>query len=369
MNAAARERYQFGPDACWAEMIWRMMPDYLAMPEVQARYVDYMAMLNGRGVTSIKEMTFDDYYGFADVMARMEDAGQMTLRVSMMSQPVGRGADIEHGKRMRDRFHGPFVTFSGYNRMTDRGVAGGLAEYVDPYDSKPGMRVAVPVEWDLIERETHEVDAAGFRYSLHCQGDGAVRHTVRLLDSCAKDAAGRLVNRHAITDLECSCPSDLDLFGSIGGICEVYPQIQTLDAEADIESMAIRQVGPERFSRFWNRRRMWDAGARVCCGTDLPLLVPHIGESIYAGCGGYFDDGVAVNQANMLSVGELLQAWTANGAYDCYSEDRLGTLEEGKTADVVVLDGDVFHTDPANVRGIGAALTISDGRIVHDALR
>ena len=369
MNAAARERYQFTPEACWSEMIWRMMPEYLAMPEVQARYRDYMRMLNARGVTAIKEMTFDDYYGFADVMERMEQAGEMSLRVSMMSQPVGYGANVEHGIRMRDRFTGPFVSFSGYNRMTDRGVAGGLAEYIDPYASDPSMRVAVPVEWELIESELAAIDAAGFRYSLHCQGDGAVRHTVDAYDRlCAKDASGRLANRHAITDLECTNPADLERFGALGGIVEVYPQIQSLDAAEDIRSMALRQIGPERFARFWNRRKMWDSGIVVSCGTDLPLLTPHIGESIFCGCGGCFDDGVALNRENMLSIPEMLTAWTANGAYNCYAEDRLGTLEEGKLADIVVLDRNVLDIDPTQARGTGVALTMSDGRIVYENL-
>ncbi|MFR7670739.1 MAG: hypothetical protein ACLU0O_08720 [Collinsella sp.] len=35
---------------------------------VRDAYGDYMTMLNSRGVAAIKEMCFDDYYGFADEM-------------------------------------------------------------------------------------------------------------------------------------------------------------------------------------------------------------------------------------------------------------------------------------------------------------
>ena len=113
-------------------------------------------MLNERGVTAIKEMAFDDYYGFADEMARREESGELTVRVSMMSQPVGAGANLAYAREARERFRGPFVRFSGFNRMTDRGVWVGLAGMIDPYEDTAdagaaGKTVVEEPEWDLIE--------------------------------------------------------------------------------------------------------------------------------------------------------------------------------------------------------------------------
>ena len=156
MNQAAKDRYGFTPEECYAEKIWRMIRDYLAEPEMPEKYLEYCRMLNERGITTIKEMTFDDYYGFADVMERLEKENRLTVRVSMMSQPVGRGIDIPHGHAMKERFQGPFVSFSGYNRMTDRGIPSFLGELIEPYKSRPDITCLVPVEWDLIEKETLE---------------------------------------------------------------------------------------------------------------------------------------------------------------------------------------------------------------------
>lgn len=132
-----------------------MMSDFLALPEVRAGYSDYMSMLNERGVTAIKEMAFDDYYGFADEMARREESGELTVRVSMMSQPVGAGANLAYAREARERFRGPFVRFSGFNRMTDRGVWAGLAEMIEPYEDSAdagaaGKTVVEEPEWDRL---------------------------------------------------------------------------------------------------------------------------------------------------------------------------------------------------------------------------
>lgn len=365
MNQAARDRYGFTPEECYAEKIWRMIRDYLSEPEMPEKYLEYCRMLNQRGITTIKEMTFDDYYGFADVMERLERENRLTVRVSMMSQPVGRGMDIPHGLAMRERFKGPFVSFSGYNRMTDRGIPSFLGELIQPYKSRPDITCLVPVEWDLIEAETLEADRNGFRYSLHCQGDGAVRHTVDLFSRCQMEK-GKLKNRHAITDLEYTDPADLERFGAMGGITEVYAQIQSLDKKQDVLDMIDRQLGGDRGKNYWNRRKMWDSGICVTCGTDLPLLLPDIPEAVTCGCGGYFADGLTYNEENMLTVGEMLTAWTKNGQYNCYNEDRLGTLEAGKLADIAVIDGDLFHMPLAQAKEAKVCMTISDGRIVYD---
>lgn len=368
MNQAAREKYGFTPQECYAEKLFRMMPEYLNEDGIEEKYLDYIQMLNRCGVTTIKEMSFDDYYGFTEVMDHLEKSDHLNMRVAFMSQPVGKGINIAHGEAMREKFKGEFVRFEGYNRMTDRGIARFLGELIEPYASKPDTTCLEPVDWKLIQKETLEADRHGFRYSLHCQGDGAIRHTVNIYEKCEK-VNGRLKNRHAITDLEYSNPADLERMGRLGVIAEVYPQIQSLDNKQDIIDMITTQLGGDRGKNYWNRRKMWDSGVCVSCGTDLPLLIPDIPESIYCAVGGYFKDGESFNTQNMLTVDEVLTAWTKNGQYNCYNEDRLGTLEVGKLADIAVLDSDVFHTSLKEICNVKVCLTISDGRIVHNTLK
>lgn len=363
MNEAARKKYQFGPEKCYAEMIYRMMPDYLSRPDTEERFVDYIKMLNERGITTIKEMTFDTSYGVTDIYERLEKENRLNMRISFMSQPVGEGINILHGKAMRERFTGEFVKFTGYNRMTDRSIASGMAELLEPYAST-GVLCDVPVEWDLITRETLEADKNDFRYSLHCQGDGAIRHTVELFDKCQK-VNGKLKNRHAITDLEYSNPADLEKFGEIGGIAEVYAQIQSFDTKESVEVLWQQQLGGDRGKNYWNRRKMWDSGICVTCGTDLPLLIPDIPEAIFCSCGGRMADGTVVNKENMLTISEMLLAWTRNGQYNCYNEERLGTLEAGKLADIAVIDTNVFTASMEEIKNAKVCLTISDGRLVY----
>ena len=48
-------------------------------------------------------------------------------------------------------------------------------------------------------------------------------------------------------------------------------------------------------------------------------------------------------------------------------EDRLGSIEAGKLADLVVLSDDYFSVPDGQIRGLRSILTVVDGRVVHDA--
>lgn len=133
--------------------------------------------------------------------------------------------------------------------------------------------------------------------------------------------------------------------------------------------MISEKIGMDRGRYYWNRRKMADSGVPLSCGTDLPLLIDNIPESVYHAVGGYFPEGgEPFNKQNMLTVTELLTAWTRGGAYNLSCENTLGTLELGKKADIAVLSGNLFTTAVEDSRNLKVDLTLVNGRIVHNAL-
>lgn len=369
MNTSAKEKYCFTPDTCYPESYWRLLRDVLTDRSfIIDQFKDYMSMLNSRGITATKEMGFDDFYGFTDILEELDRNKELTLRVSFMSQPVGAGADLSHGRKMKERFKGNFVEFSGYNRMTDGSISRMCADLKKPYNSNPQTCCAQEIDYNLIEKETLAVDSENFRFSLHAQGDGAISKVLDIYDKC-KQENGKLVNRHSITDLEFSDPVDLSRMGRLGVIAEVYPQIASLSSRKGLLPMIEEKIGMDRGKYYWNRRKMADSGVVISCGTDLPLLIPDIPESIYHACGGLFPEGgETFNKQNTLTIPELLTAWTKGGQYNLYHENILGTLEAGKLADIAVLDGDVFNTDMDKIRDIKVCLTIVNGKPVYNNL-
>jgi predicted amidohydrolase YtcJ len=72
----------------------------------------------------------------------------------------------------------------------------------------------------------------------------------------------------------------------------------------------------------------------------------------------------APSPAQELSVTEALRAYTRGGAYAGFAEDRLGTIEVGKRADLVVLEESPWEAD--DIADIDVATTVVDGDVVYD---
>jgi predicted amidohydrolase YtcJ len=76
--------------------------------------------------------------------------------------------------------------------------------------------------------------------------------------------------------------------------------------------------------------------------------------------------GQQVNPGQHLTRAEALRLFTHGNAWFLRMEHKIGTLEVGKLADLVVLDRDYFTVPDAQIRHIRSVLTIVDGRIVHN---
>jgi imidazolonepropionase len=68
-----------------------------------------------------------------------------------------------------------------------------------------------------------------------------------------------------------------------------------------------------------------------------------------------------------LAAAEAISAATLNAAYALRRADRLGSLEPGKQADLVVMNVDDYRKIPYYFGVNHCAMTVKHGRIVHSA--
>jgi predicted amidohydrolase YtcJ len=68
-----------------------------------------------------------------------------------------------------------------------------------------------------------------------------------------------------------------------------------------------------------------------------------------------------------LSLDEALRMFGYEAAYASFDEDRKGTLEVGKVADMVVLAEDIYEADPHSIKDIQVKMTLCGGKVVYEA--
>jgi hypothetical protein len=73
-----------------------------------------------------------------------------------------------------------------------------------------------------------------------------------------------------------------------------------------------------------------------------------------------------VGPEEAIGVMDAIRVYTWNGAYLAGDEDRLGSIEPGKLADMIVLDRDVLTVPHEEIKEIKVLKTIVDGKIVYE---
>jgi predicted amidohydrolase YtcJ len=119
-------------------------------------------------------------------------------------------------------------------------------------------------------------------------------------------------------------------------------------------------------------RMIVDSGIHVGAGSDsaqISTLDPWL--MIYYMVTGKNSSGVLINAGQTLTRQEALRLYTANNGWFFREEDKLGSIEAGKLADVVVLSDDFL--DPAKVpdeaiKRVKSVLTVVGGQVVYDKL-
>lgn len=119
-------------------------------------------------------------------------------------------------------------------------------------------------------------------------------------------------------------------------------------------------------------RTIIDSGIHVGAGSDsaqISTLDPW--NMIYYMVTGKNAGGNLVNAGQQITRQEAIRLYTVANGWFLKEEDKLGSIEEGKFGDVVVLSGDYFdqtRVPDEAIRKLHSVLTVVDGKVVHDLL-
>jgi predicted amidohydrolase YtcJ len=241
----------------------------------------------------------------------------------------------------------------------DGALTGGTAAFTTPYG--PNGEFSGSLYWrseDAFRTAIARARAAGWQIGVHAQGDRAID---RVLD--AYEAALRMQprndHRHRIEHCGGPRPDQIERMADLGVIAVGQPRYFW-----DAGDSWLAALDPERAHRLQPYREMTDAGVRFALSSDAPVASYQPLDTIASAVLRVTASGAVIGADQVLTVEEAVRACTADAAASFFADDRVGSLEVGKLADVVVLGGDLFATPPERIPGLGVATTIVGGQVV-----
>ena len=240
---------------------------------------------------------------------------------------------------------------------------------LEPYlaDAKHGARFKGDLQHSQADLDAAlvELDKRGLTVKMHATGDGGVRAALDAI-AAARKANGDSGLRHEIAHAELIAPSDIPRFKALNAVAELSPILWYPSPLVDMMSQII---GRERANRFWPIKTLHDAGVNMIYGSDWPSVVPSPSpwpgiEAMITRQDPYARVSGALAPEQAISLADALVIFTRNGAQAMGLEKDSGSIEIGKTADMIVLDHNLFEIPPEQIGDTQVLETLFEGRVV-----
>ena len=124
-------------------------------------------------------------------------------------------------------------------------------------------------------------------------------------------------------------------------------------------------IGPEQAQKISPAKSLIDDGFLITIHTDAPVATPNQMTIVGASVNRTSRSGTVMGADERISAYQALQGITINSAYQCFEEDRKGSLKEGKLADLVILSDNPLKVDPMEIKKITVLETIKEGNTVY----
>ncbi|MFT6343024.1 MAG: putative amidohydrolase YtcJ [Paraglaciecola sp.] len=220
------------------------------------------------------------------------------------------------------------------------------AALLQPYsDAQDNTGLLVTREQDL-KPLFDLVLGKGFQLNFHAIGDRANRLALdQFADSFERMGGKSLRNR--VEHAQVVNVDDIPRFKALN----IIPAMQPTHATSDM-NMAKDRVGTARLKGAYAWQTFLEQGSPVAFGSDFPVELSNPFFGLHAAVtrqdrNNSPDSGWIPSEA--VTLKQAFRGFTLDAAYAAHQEKILGGLTQGKWADFILIDQDIFTTSPQNI--------------------
>lgn len=233
------------------------------------------------------------------------------------------------------------VKISADGALGSRGAA-----LIEDYSDQKGSKGLLLYNHQQLEKFIRTVMSAGFQVNTHAIGDNANKIILDLYQKYIPITKTKTL-RHRIEHAQVLRLEDIPRFANLG----VIASMQATHATSD-KNMAQDRLGEKRILGAYAWHKLLATGAIIAGGSDFPIESPNPFYGLHASVtrqdkvnlplGGWFPE-------EEMTLTQAFRSITLDAAYSGHQEKIIGSLEQGKKADFILVNQDIFAIDSKNI--------------------
>lgn len=341
------------------ELVFKIIPNSSLEENVEdaLRSIEEAGKL---GITSVQDMTQP---GELEAYMKILKEGKLTCRIYSIT-PINKYEDLVNSG-ITAGYDEAIIKRGALKGYADGSLGASTAWFFEHYAQDTttfGLPMDIVTNGNL-KKWVLDADKNHLQICVHAIGDRANAFMLNLYEEIKKENPG-WDRRFRIEHAQHLRESDIPRFSTIGVIASVQPYHCIDDGV-----WAEKRIGPERIHFTHVYKSLLDNNVKVAFGTDFPVapLNPLLG--IYAAVTRRTVDGNNPEgwiPEQKISVEDAIKCYTLNPAYASFDENKKGSIEVGKLADLVVLSDDILSIDPVKIKDVTVKMTVFDGEIIFN---
>ena len=330
-----------------------------------------VGIMNRYGITGFNDASLseDGLIAYTDADRR----GILTARVagSIYANPDGSLeqvlGQVKTMKAWREKYRTGNFRTTTVKIFEDGVIEANTAAMLQPYLDGNGDAGKLLWEPQILNPFVELIDREGFQVHFHAIGDRAVRTALDALEAAQKTNGVR-DGRPFLAHIEVIDPADIPRFVKIGA----SPCFQPLWSFEDdyITDLTKPKMPPERWQWIYPIESVERTGAVVSMGSDWNVSSVNPLEGIEVAVtrrapGDEPDRKDTFLPEQRIDVAEGLAAYTIGSAWTNFWDKETGTIEAGKSADLIVLSDNPFDVNPSKLSDIKVLVTLFKGKPVY----
>jgi len=344
-------------------LVGQVIPPY-TIEELKTGYIEVLNQFSKWGVTSTHDASGNDLGIRAFQQLLNEGKRQVRINLMVLLFPGAHNevniCDSLTSIGIESGFGNDWLKVMTLKMFGDGSGAGGTAGVYEPQNRGPKGLGLMMTDPEIIEAMTIKAHEAGLRCSIHSIGDKGIDIALNCIEKAQKLKPIPDM-RHRIEHNSCSTPKQLERIKALG----VTPS-SSIGYMYGLGDQYLENFGPERSRWLHPHKTMKEMGIIAGGNSDCPVTFYSPFVQMYAAVTRKSSSGQVVGPEEAIGIMDAIRIYTWNGAYLSKDEDKLGSIEPGKLADLIVLDRDITEVPPEELLETEALTTIVGGQTVYE---